>query len=66
MKALDNQKDEFIKQKFQNDDLISKKADDVFNDVIRKLQQIKDPTQKMILANRLFGRSAAELRPLLR
>ena len=40
-------------------------ADDVFNDVIRKLQQIKDPTQKMILANRLFGRSAAELRPLL-
>jgi CII-binding regulator of phage lambda lysogenization HflD len=42
-----------------------RKADDVFNDVIRKLQQIKDPTQKMILANRLFGRSAAELRPLL-
>lgn len=40
-------------------------ADDVFNDVIRKLQQVKDPTQKMILANRLFGRSAAELRPLL-
>jgi hypothetical protein len=37
----------------------------VFNDVIRKLQQIKDPTQKMILANRLFGRSAAEIRPLL-
>ena len=42
-----------------------RKADDVFNDVIRKLQKIKDPTQKMILANRLFGRSAAELRPLL-
>ena len=40
-------------------------ADDVFNDTIRKLQQIDNPTQKMILANRLFGRSAAELRPLL-
>ena len=40
-------------------------ADDVFNDTIRALQKIKDPTQKMILANRLFGRSAAELRPLL-
>ena len=42
-----------------------RKADEVFNDVVRRLQQIKDPTQKMILANRLFGRSAAELRPLL-
>lgn len=39
--------------------------DEIFNDVIRKLQQIKDPTQKAMLANRLFGRSAAELRPLL-
>jgi CII-binding regulator of phage lambda lysogenization HflD len=42
-----------------------RQSDDVFNDVIKKLQQVKDPTQKMILANRLFGRSAAELRPLL-
>lgn len=40
-------------------------ADDVFNDTIRSLQKIENPTQKMILANRLFGRSAAELRPLL-
>lgn len=40
-------------------------ADDVFNDTIRALQKIENPTQKMILANRLFGRSAAELRPLL-
>ena len=39
--------------------------DDIFNDTIRKLQQIKNPTQKAMLANRLFGRSAAELRPLL-
>jgi hypothetical protein len=40
-------------------------ADEVFNDTIRSLQKIENPTQKMILANRLFGRSAAELRPLL-
>lgn len=38
---------------------------EIFNDVIRKLQQINDPTQRAMLANRLFGRSAAELRPLL-
>lgn len=40
-------------------------ADDIFNDTIRSLQKMENPTQKMILANRLFGRSAAELRPLL-
>ena len=39
--------------------------DEIFNDTIRKLQQIQNPTQKAMLANRLFGRSAAELRPLL-
>lgn len=38
---------------------------DIFNDSIRALQKIENPTQKAILANRLFGRSAAELRPLL-
>lgn len=39
--------------------------DDIFNDSIRALQKIQDPTKKAMLANRLFGRSAAELRPLL-
>ena len=39
--------------------------EDIFNDTIRKLQQIKNPTRKAILANKVFGRSAAELRPLL-
>lgn len=39
--------------------------DDIFNDTIRKLQQIQNPTKKAMLANRLFGRSATELRPLL-
>jgi hypothetical protein len=38
---------------------------EIFNDSIRALQKIQNPTQKAILANRLFGRSAAELRPLL-
>ena len=40
-------------------------ADDIFNDTVRALQKVENPTQKMILANKLFGRSAAELRPLL-
>lgn len=39
--------------------------EDVFNDTIRALQKIKDPTKKAMLANRLFGRSAADLKPLL-
>lgn len=39
--------------------------DDIFNDSIRALQKIQDPTKKAMLANRLFGRSATELRPLL-
>jgi len=39
--------------------------DDIFNDVVRALQKIQNPTKKAMLANRLFGRSAAELRPLL-
>lgn len=39
--------------------------DDIFNDSIKKLQQIENPTKKAMLANRLFGRSATELRPLL-
>ena len=42
-----------------------RKQEDVFNDCIRALQKIQNPTQKAMLANRLFGRSAAELRPLL-
>lgn len=39
--------------------------EDVFNDSIRALQKIKDPAKQAMLANRLFGRSATELRPLL-
>ena len=39
--------------------------EDVFNDSIRALQKIKNPTEKAILANKLFGKSAIELKPLL-
>lgn len=35
MNALDNQKDFYIKSKLKNDDLISKKADDVFNNFFK-------------------------------
>ncbi len=39
--------------------------EDVFNDSIRALQKIKNPTEKAILANKLFGKSAIEMKPLL-
>lgn len=39
--------------------------DEVFNDTIKSLQKIQDPAKKAMLAQRLFGRSAAELKPLL-
>ena len=35
MIALDNEKDFYIKEKFKKDDLISKKADDVFNSFLK-------------------------------
>ena len=38
---------------------------DVFNDSVRALQKIQNPTQKAILANKLFGKSAIEMKPLL-
>ena len=39
--------------------------DEVFNEVVRKLQAIKNPTEKAILAQKLFGKSAIEMKPLL-
>lgn len=42
-----------------------KNQDEIFNETVRALQKIENPTKKAMLANRLFGRSAAELRPLL-
>lgn len=39
--------------------------DEVFNDVVRKLQAMKNPTEKAIIAQKLFGKSAIELKPLL-
>ena len=35
MKILDNEKDKYIKEKLQKDELISKKADDVFNNFLK-------------------------------
>ena len=42
-----------------------RKQTDIFYDAVQALQKIENATQRDILANRLFGRSAAELRPLL-
>ncbi len=38
---------------------------EIFNDTIKNLQKIENHVQRDVIANRLFGRSAAELRPLL-
>lgn len=40
-------------------------ADDVFDDALKKLMQMKNPTQRMAHAIKLFGRNAQELAPLL-
>lgn len=37
----------------------------IFEEVIQKLQRMENKTQRDVIANRLFGRSASELRPLL-
>jgi hypothetical protein len=39
--------------------------EDVFNDSVRALQKIQNPTEKAIMAQKLFGKSALELKPLL-
>jgi hypothetical protein len=42
-----------------------RKQEDVFNDSVRALQNMKNPTEKAIIANKLFGKSAIEMKPLL-
>ena len=37
----------------------------IFDDVVKSLQDMDDKTERDIIANKLFGRSASELRPLL-
>lgn len=39
--------------------------EDVFNDSIRAIQKITNPTEKAIVAQKLFGKSAMDLKPLL-
>lgn len=39
--------------------------EDVFNDSVRALQRMKNPTEKAIVASKLFGKSALEMKPLL-
>lgn len=39
--------------------------EDVFNDTVRALQRMKNPTEKAVIANKLFGKSALEMKPLL-
>lgn len=40
-------------------------ADDVFDDSIKSLMRMKNPTERMAYAIKLFGRNAQELAPLL-
>lgn len=39
--------------------------EEVFNDSVRAIQNLKNPTEKAIISNKLFGRSAIEMKPLL-
>jgi hypothetical protein len=39
--------------------------DEVFNEVVKRLQDIKNPTDKAIMAQKLFGKAAIEMKPLL-
>lgn len=39
--------------------------EEVFNDSVKALQQLNNPTEKAILAQKLFGRAAIEMKPLL-
>lgn len=52
-----------VSVKDNNGQLRSQEA--VFNDTVRALQRIKNPSEKAIMANKLFGKSALELMPLL-
>ena len=42
-----------------------RKTEDVFNETVKAIQRIQNPTEKAIISNKLFGRSAMEMRPLL-
>ena len=42
-----------------------RKQEDIFNDTVKAIQRIQNPTEKAIISNKLFGRSAMEMRPLL-
>lgn len=39
--------------------------EEVFNDTVRALQRMKNPTEKAVIASKLFGKSALEMKPLL-
>ena len=39
---MDNQRDFYIKEKFEQDDLISKKAEDVFNNFFKGEMKVED------------------------
>ena len=54
MNALDNQKDFYIKSKLQEDDLISKKADDIFNNFLKgeiKMEEKSNVNEKVVNIN---------------
>lgn len=50
---------------FQNTDGILRNNQDVFNDVINKLGQMENETQRDALAMQIFGKSAQDLNPLI-
>ena len=49
MNALDNQRDFYIKEKFEQDDLISKKAEDVFNNFFKGEMKMEEEKYNYII-----------------
>ena len=45
---MENKTDSFIKNKLQKDDLISKKADDVFNNFFKEVEQMENKENKIV------------------
>ncbi len=63
MKTLDNEKDSYIKNKFKKDELISKKADDVFNKFLKG--EVNNMEQKVVDFNTTKDKKSKKGKKLL-
>lgn len=64
-KGTKNASDAFGKLGIEYDDLEDKTQEEIFETVIKSLQDVEDETERAAIANDLLGRSGSELAPLL-